>query len=300
MTRLDSHRSLPVVEESREVLRDVHIAPFKDAVRWSSDGIMVSHCLYRALEIEHLPASLSAQIVRDHLRTNLNYRGLVLTDSLDMNAITQNFSARNAALRAFEASCDVLLYTEMSERFESAFETLLDMLLMGKINRDHLERSVARRASIFARSKLIKEFKPLFDRGEYCSLADAVREACVRVEDKQGVLPLAADDTVLLCTSGRCAEKIRERLPCAEEVGDRRGDVPNAAGKTLVLWLAEPLTVRHSLEALLAMIREARTSALVTSYEAVAQALVGCNVKIVTDDLSPQTEDAIIQRLLGR
>lgn len=300
MTRFDSHRSLPVVEDSREVLQDVHVAPFKDAVRWCPDGIMVSHCLYRSLEVEHLPASLSTQIVHDHLRVNLNYHGLVFTDSLDMSAITQNFSARSAAVRAFEATCDILLYTEMSERFESAFETLLDMLLMGKINKDHLARSVARRRAIFDRSRVIQEFKPLFDMGEYSPLAEAVRRASVRVDDSRGLLPLAPRDAVVLSTSSRSAEKIRQSVPAMVEVGDRRGDVPGPAGKTLVLWLAEPLSVRHSLDALLAMIRTARTSVLVTSYDAVAASLAECDVKIVTDDLSPLTEDSIVGRVFGR
>lgn len=300
MTRLDSHRSLPVVDESREALLELHIAPFKDAVRWCADGIMVSHCLYKALEIEHLPASLSTQIVRDHLRMNLNYRGLVFTDSLDMSAITQNFSARNAAVRAFEATCDILLYTEMSERFESAFEALLDMLLMGKINKDHLAHSVARRRAIFERSNVIQTFKPLFDRGDYCALAETVRAKCTRVDDTEGLLPLAQRDAVVLCTSSRSAEKIRRCVPAMEEVGDRRGDVPGPAGKNLILWLTEPLSVRHSVEALLAMIRAAGTSVLVTSYDAVAASLAECDVKIVTDDLSPLTEDAIITRLFGR
>lgn len=300
MTKLDSHLALPIVEDSREALRDVHIAPFKDAVRWCADGIMVSHCLYRALEIEHLPASLSTQIVRDHLRINLGYDGLVVTDSLDMKSVTQGFSPRNAAVRALEATCDILLYTEMSERFENAFDTLLDMLLMGKINKDHLTHSVRRRRRIFERSDVIQEFKPLFDRSEYCSLADTVRRASVRIDDRLGTLPLPPSEAVVLSTSSRAAEKIRQAAPAMEEVGNRRSDVPGPAGKTLILWLAEPLTVRHSLEALRAMIQTAGTSVLVTSYEIVATSLAECDVKIVTDDLSPQTEDWIVKRLFAQ
>jgi beta-N-acetylhexosaminidase len=299
MTKLDSHLTLPFVDDPRETLQAVHMAPFKDAVRWCADGIMVSHCLYRALEVEPLPASLSTQIVRDHLRINLGYDGLVFTDSLDMKPVTQSLSPRDAAVRAFEATCDILLYTDISERFESAFETLVDMLLMGKINKDHLTRSVGRRRRIFERSNVIQEFKPLFDRSEYCSLADAVRDSCVRVDDARGLLPLAPSDAVVLSTSSQAAERIRRTVPTVKEIGDRHGDLPGPAGKTLIVWLAEPLTVRHSLEALRSMIRTAGRSVLVTSYDAVATSLAECDVKIVTDDLSPQTEDSIVKRLFG-
>lgn len=297
MTRHDSHVSLPVVDAPRETLQSVHMAPFKDAIKWCADGIMVSHCLYRALEACDLPASLSTHVVRGHLRLNLRYDGLVLTDSLDMRSVTQNFAPPTAALQAYDASCDILLYTQMSEGFESAFGSLLDMLLMGKLNRDHLAKSIARRKRIFERSALTAEFKPLFDAGIYGHLAEAVRAGCVRIDDPRGVLPLKSSGISVLSTSSDVVDKIRARVSDVAEIGNRREDVAGPAGRTLLMWLCEPLTVRYSLDALRSMIRAADRSAIVTSYDAVAKCLADCDVKVVTDDLSPLTEDAIVDRL---
>lgn len=299
MTRLDSHRSLPVVNEPREILQAVHMSPFKDAVRWCADGIMVSHCHYRALDACGLPASLSTHVVRGHLRINLRYDGLVFTDSLDMKSVTQNFAPPHAALQAYDASCDVLLYTEMSERFESAFESLLDSLLMGKLSRDHLSKSIARRKKIFDRSTMTADFKPLYDPGIYTPLSEAVRADCVRIEGKTGLLPLDTPGLSVLSTSGDVVQKIRARAPDMVEIGTRREDLACPSGKILMMWLCEPLTVRYTLDALRAMIRAAAKSVLITSYESVARSLAECDITVVTDDLSPLTEDLILDRVLA-
>ncbi|MFZ1946889.1 MAG: glycoside hydrolase family 3 N-terminal domain-containing protein [bacterium] len=299
MTKLDSHLALPVVDDSRETLQNIHIRPFRDAIRWGTDGIMVSHCLYQALEAEEVPASLSRQIVHDHLRLNMGYDGLVLTDSLDMKSVTQNFSPGRAAAKAFDATCDILLYTERSERFETAFADLLDRLFMGKLNQDHLARSIRRRNHIFERSSMMQDFKPLFDSGEYSGLAETARSAAMHVADERGMLPLRGEDIVVLSTSGQAVEKMRAVVPALVEFGGRRDDVSDTRGKTLVLWLGEPLTIRLPVAALRSIVGEARETVLVTTYEGIATTLADCAVKIVTDDLSPQTEDAIIRRLLG-
>jgi beta-N-acetylhexosaminidase len=297
MTKLDSHLAMPVVDDSRETLQNVHIRPFRDAIRWGTDGIMVSHCLYQALEVEEVPASLSRQIVHDHLRLNMGYDGLVLTDSLDMKSVTQSFSPSKAAAKALDATCDILLYTEYSERFECAFAATLDRLFMGKVSQDHLAQAIKRRHRIFERSSMIRDFKPLFDMGEYFDLADTARSAATRVTDERGMLPLGSGGVVILSTSSQAVEKMRVRVPALAEFGGRRDDVSDASEKVLVLWLAEPLTLRLPVAALRSIVGAAKATVLVTTYEAIASTLADCAVKIVTDDLSPQTEDAIIQRL---
>ena len=297
MTKRDSHLSLPIVDDTRETLTSTHIEPFKDAMKWYVDGIMVSHCVYRALETEEIPACLSRQIVCDHLRLNLGYDGLVFTDSLDMRAVTQNFGPRQAAVLAFEAACDILLYTELSERFTGGFEGLLDMLLMGKLSRDHLARSIARRKRIFERSELTQGFKPTFDDGIYSPLVQQVRRASVRIEGDQGMLPLPRDNAAVISTSSQVVQKLQCEIASVDEISTRLGDLGDAAGKPLIVWLTEPLAVRHSLEALRSIMRTSQKSILVTTYEPVATALAESHLSIVTDDTSPQTEDAIIKRL---
>jgi beta-N-acetylhexosaminidase len=299
MTRLDSHLALPIVEESLQTIQSIHMAPFQDAVEWHVDGIMVGHCLYRALASDGLPASLSGQVVNDHLRINLGYQGLVLTDSLDMQAVVRDFSPSEVAIRALAASCDILLYTEMSERFEAAFAALLEMLLTGKLDRDQLAGSARRRAGLLQHLRLTAEFKPLFDLSEYTPLADAARAAAVRIQDRRGTLPLVEPVVAMVSTSAQAAAKLRDLAGKVEEIGDA-DDHAVAAGKDLILWLVEPLTLRKSLEGLRRMLKAARRSVLVTTYDALAEALGEATATIVTSDMSPKTEDDIIALVCRR
>jgi beta-glucosidase-like glycosyl hydrolase len=298
MTRLDSHLALPVVDDSRETLECVHAVPFGKAVDLHVDGIMASHCVYAAVQSDGLPATLSGQIVRDRLRSKLGYEGLVVTDSLDMKAITENFRPQEVAVRAFEASCDILLYTEMSERFETAFAALVDLLVRGKLDRDQLARSIQRREQMLGRLECREEPGPTYDPGEYLRLAEAARAAAVRSEGDPGLLPLGPE-TLVLGTAGRALRRIAGKGIPVEVLGAPGMALPDVSGRDLLLWLAEPLTLGCPLEALQGAARAARGATLVTTYDAIGEALPECRLRIITDDPSPTTEDSILERVLG-
>jgi beta-glucosidase-like glycosyl hydrolase len=298
MTRLDSHLALPVVDDSRETLERVHAVPFRKAIDLGVDGIMASHCVYPAIQSDGLPATLSRQIVRDHLRDDFGYEGLVLTDSLDMKAIAENFRPGEAAVKAFDASCDILLYTEIGERFEAAFASLVDLLVRGRLDRGQIARSIQRREQVLGRPERGLQAGAAYDLSEYLRLAETARAGATRLDGRPGPLPLGPE-TLVVGTSGRALRRIAEMGLSVEVLGAPDRGAPEVSGKQIVLWLAEPLALGVPVETLRAMAGAAKGATLVTTYDAMAEALPECGLRIITDDLSPATEDSILKRVLG-
>jgi beta-glucosidase-like glycosyl hydrolase len=306
MTTRDSHLGLPVVEESLRHLRDIHIAPFKEAISAGVDGIMVSHCLYTSLQTEYLPASLDQSIVRGYLREQLGFSGVVLTDSLDMQAVTTTVSATGAAHLAIEAGCDLILYTEMSERFMAAFETVVEMAAMGVLREDRLMESAHRLANWRSarRWKAANAIRACdesrrdaveFDIHSYLDLLYRARAGSIRVTRGQAKLPLAVADAALVATSPAIAGKLRPHIAKLAEIA--AGD--DLAGRPLILWLAEPLFLKQSLDDLGALAARAPISILVTTYRQIADEMKDADVVILSDDTSPHAEDAIVELLFG-
>ncbi len=107
-TSTDSHYELPLVERSPERLREVELVPFRTAIEADVASIMTAHVLIPAID-EERPATLSPRIVDDMLKRELGYRGLVLSDDLEMKAISERYPPGDAASRAIAAGCDAFL-----------------------------------------------------------------------------------------------------------------------------------------------------------------------------------------------
>lgn len=107
-TSADSHHELPLVEHPPERFRDVELVPFRAAVDAGVASIMTAHVLAPALDAER-PATLSPAIVTDLLKRDLGYDGLVLSDDLEMKAISERHGPGEAAARAVAAGCDAFL-----------------------------------------------------------------------------------------------------------------------------------------------------------------------------------------------
>lgn len=109
-TNVDSHYDLPLIPHDKERLHAIELAPFKKLIAAGIPAIMIAHLEVPALEDEkNIPSSVSKKIVTDLLRKELNFQGLIITDALDMNAITKLYSNGQAELQALRAGNDILL-----------------------------------------------------------------------------------------------------------------------------------------------------------------------------------------------
>ena len=107
-SRGDSHIVLPrVSQSSREIMR-THVAPFRDAVAAGIPCLMTAHVVYRSLDSTQA-ASLSPRILGRLLRRRLKYRGLIVSDDIEMAALSRHMPPEEAAVRAVAAGTDVLL-----------------------------------------------------------------------------------------------------------------------------------------------------------------------------------------------
>ncbi len=107
-TALDSHLDLPVVYKTLEELERTELHPFRKAVEAGISAVMSAHIRFPALDKQY-PATLSEKILTHFLRKKLGFQGIIVTDALDMKAITKNYSIGEAAVKSLQAGADMIL-----------------------------------------------------------------------------------------------------------------------------------------------------------------------------------------------
>lgn len=122
-TDTDSHLALPRIDHGWDRLEAVELLPFKLAAQASLPMIMTAHVVFAALDATR-PATLSEQVVTGLLRDKLGYRGVIVSDDLDMRAIAGTMGVDAAAVQAIRAGCDVLLLCQ-NEQFQHEAEAAL-------------------------------------------------------------------------------------------------------------------------------------------------------------------------------
>jgi beta-glucosidase len=139
-TAVDSHLELPVLPHSLERLADVELPPFQAAIAAGVDTVMTAHLLIPSLDSVR-PATLSRRILTQELRHNLAFDGIIVTDALVMDAITQCYGANEAAVMAIEAGADVLM---MPVDAAEAIQAVCASVAEDRITEDQIEASVER------------------------------------------------------------------------------------------------------------------------------------------------------------
>lgn len=108
-TATDSHSALPVIESTRAELDTTDLVPFKNAIKNGAKIIMVGHIALPNVTGDNTPASLSKKLTTDLLRNELGFKGLVVTDGLNMGALTSNYEDAEIYQMAVEAGADLLV-----------------------------------------------------------------------------------------------------------------------------------------------------------------------------------------------
>ncbi len=137
----DTHEGRVEIEKTAEELRAVDFAPFSAGIEAGADFVMVSHATVPALDEDDVPSSLSRKVITDTLRGELGFEGVVVTDALDMTAITDYYTPEEAAVMAIEAGADMLL---MPEDFEKAYNAVLAAVQDGTISEERIDESLDR------------------------------------------------------------------------------------------------------------------------------------------------------------
>lgn len=137
----DSHEGAITIEATNEELETVDLVPFRAAIEAGVPMIMVGHVSLPNIVGDSTPAPLSSAVVQGMLRDSLGYTGVVVTDSLSMGAITNYYSPAEAAVAALKAGCDIPL---MPERFDEAYQGVLNAVQAGELTEERIDESLIR------------------------------------------------------------------------------------------------------------------------------------------------------------
>lgn len=140
-TTADSHEGYVYVEENLEELKNGALVPFQDGADNGLQVIMVSHIACPEVTGNNTPATLSRELVTDLLREDMGFDGLVITDALNMGAITEQYSSGEAAVAALDAGVDMLL---MPADFQAAYDGVMAALENGELTEERIDESVRR------------------------------------------------------------------------------------------------------------------------------------------------------------
>ncbi|QQV03147.1 MULTISPECIES: glycoside hydrolase family 3 protein [Chryseobacterium] len=139
-TSTDSHLDLPVVSHDLDRLNKVELAPFKSLMNKGIGGVMVAHLYIPSLEPEKgIPASTSKNIITGLLKEKLNYKGLIITDALNMGAVANKYKPGELDALAFKAGNDIMLFSQGVAEGKKLIQKAIDN---GEISQNRVEESV--------------------------------------------------------------------------------------------------------------------------------------------------------------
>ncbi len=144
--KVDSHIDSSSIDVVKEVLMTEDILPFKTIIDENEPNdyfILVSHLKYPALDEEY-PASLSSKIMIDLLRNKLGYKGIIITDDMEMGAVANHNDFRSIGVKAIKAGADIVLVCHEYQHQQEVYLGLLDAVNSGEISQERIDESVKR------------------------------------------------------------------------------------------------------------------------------------------------------------
>lgn len=137
----DTHETWTEITKTLDEMRASDFIPFQAGIEAGADFVMVSHVVAPSVDSNSLPSSLSEKMITDILRNELGFEGVIITDALNMKAITDYYPPDQAAVMAIEAGADMLL---MPEDYNKAYEALLAAVQNGTISEERINDSLRR------------------------------------------------------------------------------------------------------------------------------------------------------------
>lgn len=173
-TSVDSHNRLPIIKHNLDYLEEVDLTPFRKAINVGVDAIMIGHIAFPALDKSRKPATLSEIIVTELLRNQLNFRGVIISDDMEMGAIVKYYGVEQASIMAISAGVDILIYCCTPERQQRAYRAVLEKASRDPIFRERVE-SAYRKIAALKSSRIMR--RKLSRPEIYQSLREANQKA---------------------------------------------------------------------------------------------------------------------------
>jgi beta-N-acetylhexosaminidase len=208
-TATDTHLNLATIGGDKQRLEEVEWAPFRAAIRAGADAVMTAHIAVPALDEPDIPATLSPKILTGVLRDELGFKGIIVTDALEMGGIAKGFSGGEAAVRSLLAGADVLL---MPPDGEAAINAVASAVKSGRITQKRIDESAMR--VLTAKAHLGLAVNKLVDLEAIHSVINSIESDAVAqkisdrsvtlVRNQNGMLPLkpSGDTAFFILTGG--------------------------------------------------------------------------------------------------
>lgn len=202
-TDIDSHSDLPVLNFSKERLESLELVPFKNSVNAGVKSVMIAHLSIPAYEKnQNIPASLSENIVEGLLIDELKFKGLIVTDALNMTGVLKHFTTEEIALNCINAGIDLILMptNTIGKPAESEFIYAIEnAVLNGSVSEDRINKSVEKILSAKDWLKLDEnkfvdadKVSSIVNSSEAIELSQKIADESVTlVKNKRDVIPFA-------------------------------------------------------------------------------------------------------------
>lgn len=253
-THVDSHRSLPVLNVTRERLEATELVPFRAAVAAGVDAVMVGHLAVPSLDPtpapprldQHddnryaadakeitengtVPATISRPLIEGLLRHDLGFQGLVVTDAFDMGGLTEHFEVGEAAVRAVEAGEDQIVMPLSTPRSAEAIKAAV---ASGRIPESRIDASVRRilaaKARVHSSVATPDELFRIVDSEESRKLAEEIAGKAITLVRDGGSLPIAKDARVVEVVISEFVEPTTPLWEIERELKSRLHAAPKA------------------------------------------------------------------------
>lgn len=137
----DTHQGYAYTDKTLDELKQSELIPFENAIQNNAEFIMAAHISAPRVTGDDTPASLSKTMITDILRGQMGYDGIVVTDAMNMGAVTEQYTSAQAAVKALQAGADLVL---MPEDFQEAYQGVLDAVKDGTLTEQRINKSVTR------------------------------------------------------------------------------------------------------------------------------------------------------------
>ncbi|MGE5653242.1 MAG: beta-N-acetylhexosaminidase [Bacillota bacterium] len=206
-TSVDSHKALPVVAHPRTRLNSTELVPFKAAIAAGVDAIMTAHVFFPAIESNpDLPATLSSSVLTGLLRQELGFKGVIITDDMEMKAISDRYTPGEAAIKALQAGTDIVLIASQPTHHQAALQAVQKAVADGQISKERLDQSVRRILELKQRYGLLAAQKVDLTKVKELVGTTAHRQQAQAVADKS--ITLIRDQSKLLAAKLELSGKV--------------------------------------------------------------------------------------------
>ena len=138
-TAEDSHTGKAYCYKYLDEMRQCELIPFKAGIDAGADFVLCAHIITPNIDESGLPASMSEKFITDILRGELEFNGIIITDALDMHAVSSYYTSAEAAINCVKAGCDMLL---CPDTLTEAGGAVIDAVKNGEISKDRINESV--------------------------------------------------------------------------------------------------------------------------------------------------------------